>query len=144
MKKIIFILFLLPTLLYSQSNEKYKEFNFGVILIDVFENSNSNDGLFSDDFQLYPGASFLLGKTHYFNNNTLLDYQAGFAFPTVVTGKIGFGIGNSDFATVVGVRPWPPTAYLQLSINQKTNFSIEYVEPEMWGEALIINYGIRF
>lgn len=144
MKKIIFILFLLPTLLYSQSNEKYKEFNFGVILIDVFENSNSNDGLFSDDFQLYPGASFLLGKTHYFNNNTVLDYQAGFAFPTVVTGKIGFGIGNSDFATVVGFRPWPPTAYLQLSINQKTNFSIEYVEPEMWGEALIINYGIRF
>ena len=144
MKKIIFILFLLPILSYSQSNEKYKEFNFGVILIDVFENSNSNDGLFSDDFQLYPGASFLLGKTHYFNNNTLLDYQAGFAFPTVVTGKIGFGIGNSDFATVVGVRPWPPTAYLQLSINQKTNFSIEYVEPEMWGEALIINYGIRF
>ena len=63
MKKIIFILFLLPTLLYSQSNEKYKEFNFGVILIDVFENSNSNDGLFSDDFQLYPGASFLLGKS---------------------------------------------------------------------------------
>ena len=144
MKKIIFFLFLLPTLSYSQSNEKYKEFNFGVILIDVFENSNSNDGLFSDDFQLYPGASFLLGKTHYFNNNTLLDYQAGFAFPTVVTGKIGFGIGNSDFATVVGVRPWPPSAYLQLSINQKTNFSIEYVEPEMWGEALIINYGIRF
>ena len=144
MKKIIFILFLIPTLSYSQSNEKYKEFNFGVILIDVFENSNSNDGLFSDDFQLYPGASFLLGKTHYFNNNTLLDYQAGFAFPNVVTGKIGFGIGNSDFATVVGVRPWPPTAYLQLSINQKTNFSIEYVEPEMWGDALIITYGIRF
>ena len=143
MKKIIFILFLLPILSYSQSNEKYKEFNFGVILIDPFY-SNLVDGLFSDDFEVYPGASFLFGKTHYFNNNTLLDYQAGFAFPAVVTGKIGFGIGNSDFATVVGVRPWPPTAYLQLSINQKTNFSIEYVEPEMWGEALIINYGIRF
>ena len=131
MKKTILILFLLPTLSYSQYNEKYKEFNFGLI-VDL------------DSENVFPGASYLLGKTHYFNNNTVFDYQAGFAFPTVVTGKIGFGIGNSDFATVVGVRPWPPTAYLQLSINQKTNFSIEYVEPEMWGEALIINYGIRF
>jgi hypothetical protein len=113
-------------------------------LIDVFENSNSNDGLFSDDFQLYPGASFLLGKTHYFNNNTLLDYQAGFAFPTVVTGKIGFGVGDSDFATIIGIRPYPSTAYLQIGINQRSNFSVEYVVPELFGEALIITYGIRF
>ena len=133
MKKIIFILFLLPTLSYSQYNEKYKEFNFGVII-----NVNPiGDGI-------WPGASYLWGKTHYYFNNTILDYQAGFAFPTVVTGKIGFGIGDSDFATIIGIRPYPSTAYLQFRINQKSNFSVEYVVPELFGEALIITYGIRF
>ena len=32
-------------------------------------------------------------KTNYYTNNTLLDYQLGVAFPSIVTGKIGFGIG---------------------------------------------------
>ncbi len=131
MKKVILILFLLPTLLFSQSfNEPYKEFNFGVI-------AGFEDGVF-------PGASYLWGKTHYYNN-TLLDYQAGFAFPTIVTGKIGFGWGGSDFATIIGVRPWPSTAYLQFSFNQRSNFSIELVVPELYGgEGFIITYGIRF
>ena len=92
MKKTILILFLLPKLLFSQSfNEPYKELNFGVIA--GFEGG------------VFPGASYLWGETHYYYNNTLLDYQAGFAFPTIVTGKIGFGVGGSNFATIIGVRP---------------------------------------
>ena len=131
MKKTILILFLLPTLLFSQSfNEPYKEFNFGVAA--GFEGS------------VFPGASYLWGKTHYYNNNTLLDYQAGFAFPTVVTGKIGFGWGGSNYATIIGVRPWPSTAYLQFSFNQRSNLSIEVVVPELYGEGFLITYGIRF
>tara|TARA_B100001059_G_scaffold89378_1_gene87931 strand:+ start:1089 stop:1481 length:393 start_codon:yes stop_codon:yes gene_type:complete len=130
MKKVILIFFLIPALSFSQSyNESYKEFNFGVI-------TNIEGGVF-------PGASYLWGKTHYYNN-TLLDYQAGFAFPTIVTGKIGFGLGGSNFATIIGFRPWPSTAYLQFSINQRFNFSIEGIVPELYGEGFILTYGIRF
>ena len=63
---------------------------------------------------------------------------------TIVTGKIGFGVGGSNFATIIGVRPWPSTAYLQFSFNQRSNFSIEVVVPELYGEGFIITYGIRF
>ena len=131
MKKTILILFFLPKFLFSQSfNETYKEFNFGVIA--GFEGG------------VFPGASYLWGKTHYYYNNTLLDYQAGFAFPTIVTGKIGFGVGGSNFATIIGVRPWPSTAYLQFRFNQRSNLSIEIVVPELYGEGFLITYGIRF
>ena len=134
MKKQILILFLLPTLSYSQYNEKYKEFNCGVIT-DIFFDGN----------EIWPGASFLLGKSHYYNNNTILDYQAGLAFPTIVTGKVGFGIGDIDFATIIGVRAYPPTAYIQFSNNQRFNFSAEYLlDEDIFGQSLIITYGIRF
>ena len=131
MNKTLLIFFLIPALSFSHSfNESYKEFNFGVIT--------------NIEGSVFPGASYLWGKTHYYNNNILLDYQAGFAFPTIVTGKIGFGVERSNFATIIGVRPWPSTAYLQFSINQRFNFSIEVIVPELYGEGFIITYGIRF
>lgn len=137
MKKIILLLLFIPTLSFAQSSESYKEFNFGVITNMVF-----------DGDQIWPGASFLWGKTIYFNNNTVLDYQAGLALPTLATGKIGFGIGGSNFATIIGLRPYPATAYLQLSKNQRFNFSVEYVlDEDMFfgdGESVIFTYGIRF
>ena len=134
MKKIIFLLLFIPTLSFTQSSETYKEFNFGVITDMVF-----------DGDQIWPGASFLWGKTIYFNNNTVLDYQAGLALPTGATGKIGFGVGGSNFATIIGLRPYPATAYLQLSKNQRFNFSFEYVLIEdLFGESVIFTYGIRF
>lgn len=128
MKKIILILSLFPLLTYSQSNNTYKEINIGIALFD--------DGGF-------PGASFLFGKTNYYTNNTLLDYQLGVAFPSIVTGKIGFGIGNEDFATIIGVRPWPTCAYLQLSENEKHNLSVEYGSYEGY-QVTLLTYGIRF
>ena len=87
MKKIILILTLLPIFLLSQSNNTYKEFNFGIAVVDDFG---------------FPGASFLFGQTNYNSNNTLLDYQIGIAFPSILTGKVGFGIGDKDFATIIG------------------------------------------
>ena len=128
MKKIILILSLFPLLTYSQSNNTYKEINIGIALFD--------DGGF-------PGASFLFGKTNYYTNNTLLDYQLGVAFPSIVTGKIGFGIGNEDFATITGVRPWPTCAYLQLSENEKHNLSVEYGSYQGY-QVTLLTYGIRF
>lgn len=128
MKKIILVLSLVPLLSLSQSNNTYKEINFGVALFD-------HNG--------FPGASFLFGKTHYYMNNTLLDYQLGIAFPSILTGKVGFGMGNEDFATIIGFRPWPTCPYLQFSFKERYNLSVEY---GFFGdyEVTLITYGLRF
>ena len=128
MKRIILILSLFPLLTFSQSNNTYKEINIGIALFD-------DSG--------FPGASFLFGKTNYYTNNTLLDYQLGVAFPSIVTGKIGFGIGNEDFAAIIGVRPWPTCAYFQLSENEKHNLSVEYGSFDGY-QVTLLTYGIRF
>ena len=128
MKRIILILILAPLLTLSQSNNTYKEINLGIALFD-------DSG--------FPGASFLFGKTNYYTNNTLLDYQLGVAFPSIVTGKIGFGIGNEDFAAIIGVRPWPTCAYFQLSENEKHNLSVEYGSFDGY-QVTLLTYGIRF
>ena len=87
MKRIILVLGLVPLLTFSQSKNTYKEFNFGIAVID--------------EIGAFPGASFLIGNTNYYSNNTLLDYQIGIAYPSYVTGKVGFGIGNEDSSTTV-------------------------------------------
>ena len=133
MKKILLLLFICPVVSYSQFNETYKEFNFGVIT--------------DWKYGIFPGASYLWGKTHYYNNNTILDYQGGIALPTIVTGKIGFGVVSSNFATIIGIRAYPTTAYIQFGNNQRFNFSAEYLldSGEIFGEkSIIITYGIRF
>jgi len=133
MKKIFLILTLLPILSFSQFNNTYKEFNFGIAILDDFG---------------FPGASFLFGQTNYNSNNTLLDYQIGIAFPSILTGKIGFGIGDDDFATIIGIRAWPTCPYFQFSLKERHNFSIEYhifKESDFFqGTSLIFTYGIRF
>ena len=133
MKRIILIFSLVPLLTFSQSKNIYKEFNFGIAVLDG---------------SAFPGASFLIGNTSYYSNNTLLDYQIGIAFPSIVTGKVGFGIGNEDFATIIGFRPWPTCPYLQLSIKERHNLSIEYHllqdSDYFQGTSLILTYGIRF
>tara|TARA_B000000441_G_C21735913_1_gene349848 strand:+ start:1338 stop:1754 length:417 start_codon:yes stop_codon:yes gene_type:complete len=138
MKKIILILILAPLLTFSKSDKApvdtlskntYKEFNLGIAIMD-------------NDFA-FPGASFLFGKTNYFSNNTLLDYQLGVAFPSIVTGKIGFGIGNEDFATIIGFRPWPTCPYLQISFKERHNLSVEHGVYTDYVVTLL-TYGIRF
>ena len=124
---------LVPLLTFSQSKNIYKEFNFGIAVLDG---------------SAFPGASFLIGNTNYYSNNTLLDYQIGIAYPSYFTGKVGFGIGNEDFAVIIGFRPWPTCSYLQLCIKERHNLSIEYHinhGTEYFGEAeALITYGIRF
>ena len=85
-----------------------------------------NAGLYSGDL-VFPGASFLWGKTDYYKNNTFVDFQFGLAFPTILTGKVGYGIGNEDepVRLCLGIRPWPSTIYVQLHFKSKFVFSIE-------------------
>lgn len=96
----------------AQNSISYKEFNAG---------------LYSDEHLVFPGASFLWGKTDYYKNNTFFDFQFGLAFPTILTGKAGFGIGNEDkpVRLSLGLRLWPSTIYVQLHFKSNFVFSIE-------------------
>ena len=141
MKKLILLLSLISSIAYPQYSNSYNEINAGVLFDGIsFEGSTVIDA----DL-IFPGASFLWGRTKYYQNNTFLDYQLGLAFPTIITGKIGFGIGNSESAISIssGLRPWPPTAYMQLNVKEIIIFSIEPFT-FMGPSSGIINLGLRF
>ena len=138
MKKLLLLLFICPIVSFSQSfhSNSYKEFNIG-----IYSGINY--------IPAFPGASFLFGKTNYYQNNTLLDYQVGVAFPSIVTGKFGFGFGDENYATIFGIRPFPTSTYIQFSFNEKNNMSFEYVLPDLFEtdmleKGIIITYGYRF
>ena len=65
-----------------------------------------NVGLASLREVAMPGASLLLGTT-FSNSGLVYELQVGAAFPSIATGKIGFGIGNLDYNLLFTVRPWP-------------------------------------
>ena len=132
--RISIAIFLLTTLnTKAQHSTKYKEFNLGV---------------FTDHDLIFPGASFLWGKTIYNSKAFLIDYEYGFAFPTGVTGKIGCGVGNENNSLIVGVRPWPSSLYLQYTLKEKHLLSIELMSikgaSDIYDLPLIINYGYRW
>ena len=97
MKKLLLTLLFLPIMVCAQNTTNYKEINIG----------------------FPPGASFLWGQTIYFNNNTLLDYQGGIAFPSIGTAKVGYGISDDNFAAVLGVR-----LFLNCLTNFKNTFTV--------------------
>ena len=76
------------------------EWNAGVSYIDL-------DGYF-------PGCSYLIGTTYITKSNLVLDAQIGLAFPTFVTGKIGFGLKAKNSIITAGIRPFPAHAYIQM------------------------------
>ena len=76
------------------------EWNTGVSYIDL-------DGYF-------PGCSYLIGTTYITKSNLVLDAQIGLAFPTLVTGKIGFGLKTKNTIITAGIRPFPSHAYIQM------------------------------
>ena len=59
------------------------EWNFGIALI-------------SDSYIPFPGGSALWGTTYVNQENLIFEYEVGFAFPTLVTGKIGVGKRFND------------------------------------------------
>ena len=121
LKKLILLLLLIPSIGYSQYSNSYKEMNIGIFLDGITINETIDS-----DFS-FPGVSFLWGKNKYYQNNVFLDYQVGLALPTIVTGKVGFGISNNSRTIAIssGLRPWPASVYLQLNIQEKVIFSIE-------------------
>lgn len=142
MKKIILILIITPIIGFSQNSNKYKEFNVGIYVNNLQFEGWSRIDL---DF-IFPGASFLWGKTNYFDNFYFFDYQLGVAFPSLVTGKAGVGIGSQDspFIFSTGIRPWPLTYYVQLDINSKFIISIEPFLSSRSNGTGIATIGFRF
>ncbi len=137
MKKIILIIMLFPIFGFTQFSNNYKEFNGGLYIG-------------GEDVPVFPGISFLIGKTNYYSNNIVLDYEIGFALPTIFTGKVGIGYGDQNNATIIGLRPWPSTAFIQQLWNEKRLISIEIMIPHEGNFVggtdipLIINYGYRW
>ncbi|MDA0569198.1 MAG: hypothetical protein O3A35_05615 [Bacteroidetes bacterium] len=85
MRTMIAILLFAPILVSGQENstEKFVELNVGMASIDGYS--------YSLDF---PGASLQGRQTHQIAENRIFEHQVGFAFPSIVTGKLAYGIGN--------------------------------------------------
>lgn len=108
----------------------------------------------------FPGTSFLYGVKTINKDNLILDVQAGIAFPSIVTGKIGTGIyfPEAKTALTVGVRPWPAHGYGQIEFytpKERGSWTISYETSAftVLGERFdfasmnsrtIINVGYRF
>lgn len=102
----------------------YREVNVGVAFL----------GRQYTESGMFPGASYLWGRTTYSSNGLVVDRQAGIALPTIVTGKIGVGYGSEKGSALVGIRPWPPTGYLQGNIpttNGMLCFTAEVTDPRI-------------
>ena len=67
-----------------------------------------------DVVDYFPGCSYLIGTTYITKSNLVLDAQIGLAFPTFVTGKIGFGLKAKNSIITAGIRPFPAHAYIQM------------------------------
>ena len=101
MKAIILsILIFIGIVCEAQEQFTSLEWNAGVSYIDL-------DGYF-------PGCSYLIGTTYITKSNLVLDAQIGLAFPTFVTGKIGFGLKAKNSIITAGIRPFPAHAYIQM------------------------------
>jgi len=102
----------------SVSKDSFMEWNFGLAFIDDI------------DFPFFPGSSFLWGQSYTNQNNLIFEYEVGFAFPTLVTAKLGVGKKFNNTKVVVGIRPFPFNFYGQTSFFIKDNgywiVSLEY------------------
>jgi len=145
MKKLLFIsvlslLFFGHIKAQDKSIKTFTEWNFGVALIP-------------DDKNLLPGTSFLWGKTITNKNNFIVEYEAGFALPTIITGKFGVGKQFNNTKVIIGVRPFPFNFYAQSSFtNGKKGYwiaSIEYNPLKAnanlsFESKTILNFGYRW
>ncbi|CAI8350649.1 MAG: Uncharacterised protein [Polaribacter sp. SA4-10] len=98
------------------SKNSFIEWNFGIAFI-------------SEEGFPFPGTSVLWGKTYINENDIIFEYQAGFALPSLVTGKIGIGKMFDTTKVIVGIRPFPFNVFLQSSFaTQKNGYWIASVE----------------
>ena len=115
-----------------------KTFFSSLLLLFIFQTSNAqkstsissensfiewNVGIafIADENFPFPGTSVLWGKTHVNENDIIFEYQAGFAFPSLITGKIGVGKIFGSTKVIAGIRPFPFNVFLQSSFAARKN-----------------------
>jgi len=105
-----------------------------------------------EDF-FFPGTSVLLGKTFSFKENYFFEAEAGLAFPTILTGKLGIGKTLNGNKFSLGIRPFPMHYYLQTSFRERSRgywiVSLEYnphesIESFFVNKSILINFGYRW
>ncbi|MET6991457.1 hypothetical protein [Sediminicola arcticus] len=124
----------------GKSKNSFVEWNFGVAYMP------------NDDF-IFPGTSVLWGRTYINENNFIFEYEAGFALPSLVTGKLGIGKKFNNTKVIVGVRPFPFNLYLQSSFPKgKKGYWITSIEFNpldsdtslSFESKAILNFGYRW
>ena len=91
---------------FTKSNHSFIEWNVGI--------AHLNWGA------VFPGSSVLWGQTRIFENELILEYELGLAFPTIVTGKIGIGKKFKYCNASIGIRPFPFNLFVQSSFLKRT------------------------
>ena len=71
MKKLFIIFLIIPFISISNPIS-----NFGFNDVDNFKELNAGICYFGDDY-IFPGFSFLWGRSIYYSNNTALEFQGG-------------------------------------------------------------------
>jgi hypothetical protein len=120
-----------------------REFSFGIAVpYDLSGNPT-----------VFPGLSYLWGRTHITKSNFIFEYAAGLALPTIATCKLGIGLKMNETQLTIGIRPFPSNLYLQSTFSKKEKgcllISLEY-NPFSPNSGLsfesngLLNFGYRY
>ena len=149
MKKLLLIFLLL---FFFFNNSEAQEISTGKLKYSFVEWNFGVAYMAEDDF-IFPRTSVLWGSTYINENNFIFEFEAGFALPSLVTGKLGIGKKFNNTKVIVGVRPFPFNLYLQSSFtNGKKGYWITSIEFNpldsntslSFGSKAIFNLGYRW
>ena len=143
----LFLFFIISALFIGSSSAQEQTH---VVSKNSFVEANLGVAFLEGEGFPFPGASVLWGQTYISKSNLIFEYEAGFAFPTLVTAKLGVGKKFNNTKVIVGIRPWPFNIYGQSSFGEKEIgywiTSIEY-NPNNSTDRLskaILNFGYRW
>ena len=133
MKKFIVIFYFIPALILGQKIQKKEifEINAGLAEMRVMG--------------LWPGVSPLLYcQIFQVKKGIVAEYKIGAALPSILTAKLGIGIGNLDYNIMSAIRPWPLSIGPQIVMGPMT-FSYEWATKKdiSMGAICISTVGVR-
>ncbi len=122
----------------SRTSSRFLDLNFGLAFTDLLIDDDNSSFIF-------PGVSFLWGNTITYANNTVLEFEAGFAFPSIVTGKIGIGKKFENSTIIAGVRPFPLNIYVQSSFahSDRGYWTVSFEHNPLRDSDNLISFGSR-